>query len=390
MTDFKDMLRIRKTNHHARCSQCLRHRAIIRRLGHCLPARRAQVAQLQRHLARQYRDRQIYWESRSMSRISASSSCPAVVTAILDSMDAAKHSWPFCQAMQSKEFASWVRPRMSSTTLLIHGFLALTVLSPHFVTCNSSRSAEIISHGMSLLMQRGYDFRATHLYLQGDNCSKELKNNCILRWASQQIANKRLGACTASFLSSGHSHEDIDALFSNFASWLQHSGPLTTPVAFVNALQKFMEVPTHRPHEKIKKVMIMSQFRDWCLNYVLLFWGFEKIRNVEQDLPKYGHTLQLYMFIYIYIFLYWVMGPSPCQHFLDSLNLLHLYISVYNRFTSFNGSDSNFKPFPRNRNHVRKNFFAEHFAYAQLLGVGGPGAPHVFYLQRLEDSGTSV
>ena len=148
-----------------------------------------------------------------MSRISASSSCPAVVTAILDSMDAAKHSWPFCQAMQSKEFASWVRPRMSSTTLLIHGFVALTVLSPHFVTCNSSRSAEIISHGMSLLMQRGYDFRATHLYLQGDNCSKELKNNCILRWASQQIANKRLGACTVSFLSSGHSHEDIECSF---------------------------------------------------------------------------------------------------------------------------------------------------------------------------------
>ena len=152
MTDFKDLLRIWKTNHHARCSQCLRRRAIIRRL---LPGRRAQVAQLQRHLARQYRDRQIHWESRSMSRISASSWCPAIVAAILDSMDAAKHSWPFCQAMQSKEFASWVRPRMSSTTLLIHGFLALTVLSPHFVTCNSSRSAEIISHGMSLLMQRG-------------------------------------------------------------------------------------------------------------------------------------------------------------------------------------------------------------------------------------------
>jgi len=95
-------------------------------------------------------------------------------------------------------------------------------------------------------------------------------------------------------------------------------------------------------------------------------------------------------YLYLYIFLYWVLGPSPCQHFLDSLNLLHFYISVYNRFTSFNGSDSNFKPFPRNRNHVRKNFFAEHFAYAQLLGVGGPGAPHVFYLQRLEDSGTSI
>lgn len=40
MKDFKHLLRIRKSNHHARCSQCLRHRLIIRKLGHfiaCLP-----------------------------------------------------------------------------------------------------------------------------------------------------------------------------------------------------------------------------------------------------------------------------------------------------------------------------------------------------------------
>ena len=36
---------------------------------------------------------------------------------------------------------------------------------------------------------------------------------------------------------------------------------------------------------------------------------------------------------------------------------------------------------------VRKNFFLEQFACAHLTGIGGPGAPHVFHLQRLDGSG---
>ena len=264
MKDFKHLLRIKKSNHHARRSQCLRHRLIIRKLGHCLPARRAQMAQLQKHLQRQYNDRRLYWESRSFSRLASSSSCPSTITAILDSMGVERHSWPKAKCMSSKEFASWARPTLSSTSLLIHGHVALTVLSPHFVTCNSSRSTEIISHGLSLISQDGFDLRATHLQLQGDNCSKELKNNCILLWAAQQVAMKRLGSCTASFLSSGHSHEDIDALFSNYSAWFDRMGDLETPQAFQTALEKFMAVPEHRPYERIKKVMMMSRFRDWC------------------------------------------------------------------------------------------------------------------------------
>jgi len=94
MKDFKHLLRIKKSNHHARCSQCLRHRLIIRKLGHCLPARRAQMAQLQKHLQRQYNDRRLYWERPSFSRLASSSSCPPTITAILDSMGVERHSWP--------------------------------------------------------------------------------------------------------------------------------------------------------------------------------------------------------------------------------------------------------------------------------------------------------
>ena len=284
-SEFKSLLRIRKSNHHSKCNQCIRHRLIIRKLGFCIPAKRAQVAELEKHLRRQYLDRQSYWHSRSLSRLSGSSSCPAVVTAIIDSMEAAKHSWPKTTTMNAKEFANWSRPRLSSTTLLIHGFLALTILSPHFVTCNSSRSIEIISHGLTLVSQNGYDLRSTHLVLQGDNASKELKNNGLLQWASTQVALGRIKECTLSFLSSGHSHEDIDGCFSNMATWLNRSQQLLTPAAFQHSLQGFMDVKENRPYEPLRQVLIMSRFRDWIL--------FSKIQHsifMWQVFSSFWHT----------------------------------------------------------------------------------------------------
>ena len=35
----------------------------------------------------------------------------------------------------------------------------------------------------------------------------------------------------------------------------------------------------------------------------------------------------------------------------------------------------------------RKNFWGSYMDYAHLKGIGGPGAPHAFKLQRVEDAG---
>ena len=267
ISEFKDLLRIRKKNHHSKCSQCLRHRLIIRKLGHNPVAMRSQVRALQEHLRRQYADRQVYWRWRSESRACSESAAPAVLTLIVDSMDAAKHAWPRSRSMMSKEFASWSRPRLSSTTVLAHGRLVLTVLSPHFLPSNSSRSVEVVSHALSVMQTAGCDLRGTHLVLQGDNASKELKNNCLLQWAAQQVAVRRLGQCSLSFLSSGHSHEDIDGLFSVYSQWLDRKPEVHTPHDFKTAYEEFLAKPDSRPHEPLKRVLIMSRFRDWSFSF---------------------------------------------------------------------------------------------------------------------------
>ena len=265
-SDFCHRLRIRFQTHHSKCTQCLRHRLIIRKLGHNGPARRAQHQELQNHLARQHSDRKVYWECRSRSRLHSTSLGNLgtfELCGILDSMDAVKYAWPRSQVMSSKLFCNFNRPRMSCTALLLHGHLCLSDLTPNTISCNSSRTAEIVAHGLSFLIQKNVDLRNAFFHLQADNASKECKNQCLLRHLGVQVALKKLKGAQMSFLTSGHSHEDIDAMFALLRSWLQRTPEIHTPSDFRDRLQAFFDDPSHRPYEKFREVVMMSRFRDW-------------------------------------------------------------------------------------------------------------------------------
>ena len=267
--EFEDKLRIRFYSHHSKCAQCIRHRIIIRKLGHCAAARRSQMELLEAHLARQYRDRQTYWATRDRSRLSASTLGMLgefQICGILDSMDAQKHSWPRSQCMYSKEFASFNRPRLSQTSLLIHGFGVTMALTPHTSSTNSSRSAEILAHGFTRVAQR-VDMSKAFINIQGDNCTKEVKNNCILRLISMWTCLGKISGGQMSFLSSGHSHEDIDNMFNLLRAWIEANKEIHTPQQFHRSFEKFFEDPNRRPDEPDRKILMMSTFRDWNLEY---------------------------------------------------------------------------------------------------------------------------
>lgn len=268
-SDFQDKLRVRFHQHHSVCSQCCRHKLIIKKLGHCPPARRMQQQLLMDHRHRQHKDRQCYWELRSRSRMASKAVSPDVVCMILDSMGAAKHAWPRATAMLSKELVNFNRPRLTSTTLLVHGHMCLTCLSPHWVSTTSSRSTEIISHALTRLSKER-ELRDSTIHIQADNCTKEAKNNCLLRALAMWTAKRQVKASQLSFLSSGHSHEDIDAHFALTRSHLEKHQELWTPADFRDSLQSWFDDDlTRRPHEPYRKVFLLSQFRDWTLAWTL-------------------------------------------------------------------------------------------------------------------------
>ena len=193
-------------------------------------------------------------------------------------MDQQKHSFPRSFAMQSKEFSNWSRPKLTSTTVLSHGYTALIVLSPPTTPSTSSRTIDILGCVLTKGIQQGIHWPAVNivnLRVQADNCSKELKHQTSLRLGAVLVAGHRLASFTMSFLQSGHSHEDIDAMFSCVAEHLSKHTELHTMSAFKDCLQSFLDRKDVRPWEKHRKVLIMERYLDWilrqncCLSFTL-------------------------------------------------------------------------------------------------------------------------
>ena len=83
------------------------------------------------------------------------------------------------------------------------------------------------------------------LYLQFDNCSRENKNKYMLAYCHWLISNKVFQSM--SFLPVGHTHEDIDQMFSTFVVGMAHEPRVTTIPQFVQSLPKWYTIPQQCP-----------------------------------------------------------------------------------------------------------------------------------------------
>ncbi|CAE7258581.1 unnamed protein product, partial [Symbiodinium sp. CCMP2456] len=241
----------------------MRHKLILSRLSNDWKARQAQMLAYGAHLRRQYEDRVQYWRSRAQSRIRALSVRQLMnVTVILDSIDHAKLRWPRSLLLQSKDFASFARPYLTCTGVIIHGHLAMLAISENHVSADSSRTTEIVMHALERLQRKMIDVRMIELILQSDNCSKEGKNNTLLRTLAGLVASRRLGRCECRYLESGHSHEDVDAWFGQLAGFIEQHQDVPTPEAFTELLTAFLHAQP-RQNEEERVVVKLDQVRDW-------------------------------------------------------------------------------------------------------------------------------
>ena len=61
----------------------------------------------------------------------------------------------------------------------------------------------------------------------------------------------------------GHSHEDVDAFFSNVANLIESHQELHTPDSFIRLLQTWLADKSIRPHEHVREVTKVDHVRDW-------------------------------------------------------------------------------------------------------------------------------
>ena len=74
------------------------------------------------HLQKQYKDRVTYWTFRSESQEGMRPDGSTCLTLVIDSMDHSKFGLPKSTSMAAKDFANLVKPTLSTTAIIAHGY----------------------------------------------------------------------------------------------------------------------------------------------------------------------------------------------------------------------------------------------------------------------------
>ena len=267
---FGHLLALREKTQHAQCSQCLRHKYIIKKLSQDRNARQAQLRLYSQHLQQQYSDRTQYWRARSNSRLrTLTPSGSMVICIILDAIDHTKFRFPRSAIFSAKDLSTHVRPCMETMGVLCHGHSAQLILTEPHVRKGSSFCADLLLHTVSKCAARGIDNRTVSLHIQSDNTSKETKNNTQLRLAALLTALHRVKRCDIQNLMTGHSHEDVDQWFATITAVLEAHPELHVPQDFVHCLNQYLRDPSSRPHEPERQASMVESTRDWIHGFSL-------------------------------------------------------------------------------------------------------------------------
>ena len=273
------MLVIRAKTQHSKCNQCVRYKLLIAKLHDNPMAKKEQLERFRVHLARQYEDRVAYWNLRGLSRLRQLSDSRQVVCVAIDTVDHSKFVLPKSLAMQAKDFSQFLKPSLTVTAALIHGVACIIHIAEPHICKDSSYTTEIVAHTCKIISEtEGIYMPQVCVHFCGDNSSRELKNNSVCRLLSGLVSAGRVRVATLQTLESGHSHEDIDQMFSSLAAWVMGQNELHTTSDFDSSISQWLALPTTRPTEPRKLVNRIHQVRDWTIG------------------------LKKYIYIYIYIF----------------------------------------------------------------------------------------
>ncbi|CAK9070419.1 unnamed protein product, partial [Durusdinium trenchii] len=254
-------LKFRQMRQHPECSTCVRHKCLIRGLGHHIHARVKQEEMYQERLHAQYLDRIQYWSTRGLSR-----SCSGELCVILDGMDQGKFAFPRHPSMHSKEFAGFTRPRAHVIGAIVHGRSIIYAITEPDLPKNATTHIEFLAYILTLVSEQE-DLATLALRLQCDNTSRECKNNIMLAFLISMVSKGVLREASISSLRSGHSHEDIDQGFGRLAKYMTtHGRNCLTPNDFVGVIQKFLS-QAHYPFEAGRQAVKIDQTRDWLFGW---------------------------------------------------------------------------------------------------------------------------
>ena len=181
-------MKFRSERQHPECATCVRHKFLIRSLGHHLLARQKQMDEYHAHRDSQYQDRLQYWAVRGLSRAGGST-----VTLICDGMDQAKFAYPRHRCLKSKEFHQFARPKAHIVGILVHGRAIIFAVSEADIPKDASTHTELLAFALTKLQEQGECLSEMSVRVQCDNTPREIKNNVVTAFLASLVSKGTFG-----------------------------------------------------------------------------------------------------------------------------------------------------------------------------------------------------
>ena len=264
---WRHALGFRSCSQHSQCKFCFQCSAFLHK-GSGTPEDKRRCAQEWReHMTGQYHDRLIYWHMRWFSRLRTR----GVLCIIIDSMDKAKLPFPQYQWRKPKCLDRLRRPRIVITCAWAHGFCCdfyagHDELQPHGASAFCEVLTRTIQHVMDICRRDNIQ-PPEHLVVQSDNTTSQAKNSETGMFLATVVGRKKMLSAILNFLIVGHTHEDIDQLFSVLLALVVRRHRFHTPQELVLEIQIAMDkVFADRPEEvSVHMLGEIFDFGSWLL-----------------------------------------------------------------------------------------------------------------------------
>ena len=257
-------LKFRKRSQHKECSFCHDMRENLLKPGQGTAQKMQWAWEWQEHLRAQYHDRLIYWSLRWASRAKMN-----VLTIIIDGMDKVKTAWPQYHSHRKPAYLeSCHRPRVVLSAVLCHGWCTNIYLTPEGVHHGGGHFCELLFRALDSVAEiarREKREFPQHLVIQSDNTTAQAKNSLVSNCLAYLVARGKFLTATLNFLTVGHTHEDVDRLFSLILVACLRRYRFEVPEDLRKSLVSCLQEHVHAKQEQLNVNMVMSirDFDGW-------------------------------------------------------------------------------------------------------------------------------
>jgi general stress protein 26 len=255
----------------AKCNVCVRQRSLtsVRRTQE---ERENDAAETTRHLQEIKREKLCYYTHRSKARLNPQT----YMSMIIDGADQSKYDLPFwCESSHASDETK--RLKMHLYGVLVHGRRSYVFVSPDHEEQGQNSTIQCIWEVIVDQYFANGKKLPNVLFLQLDNTTKQNKGRFVMAFLSLLVHHGVFERIYVCFLPVGHTHEDIDQMFSRFAIALRGRNMLSRDD--MTAVLERGYTFEGGTASIVKHWDRLANIRDWLNDHIALPTGVMRFRH---------------------------------------------------------------------------------------------------------------